>query len=386
MQSTSGIATSQVDKVHPTYMRMIKRSCSVDGMTEREPTMFFKELSTATGKAGTGAILMWRLHMSLQNWNVRVLNGCIVAISKGVWTWDRQNFPNNLTLFGFPCVTANDHAKGVGESSQNIQLRANCGSNLTEKDVKLLTHQGMSHTPAETIKQLRNFLNCLDSLIHPDSMMSINMKSFIKSIEDNKELYEANQAMDSLFCLKLLCKRDLTCNRLFQACPINQDFIDVDWNVCDFYHIHSSVMDGNFIQLLPANLGVLDSTASSNKRGKQSETKEDSDQQGKKKKKKKKSKSGTILEGEEKGSKVVKTDQPDSIKLKTGKDCHNQIVIKGLLLPALKWKNSVKTICANWHVIGHCHTKCLCAESHKKLPTAQVTATEMWLKKCRDKQ
>ena len=117
-------------------------------------------------------------------------NGCILAIAKGVWCWDRQNFPNNLTIFSFPSVTANDCAKGIGNSSQITRLCANCGSGLSGKDVKLLTHQGMSctHNVGETIKRLRNFSNCLDALlIHPSSVMFINLKGFIKNIEDNEE-------------------------------------------------------------------------------------------------------------------------------------------------------------------------------------------------------
>ena len=380
LQTNAGTTTTSVEKVHPINMRMIKRLCSVDGMTEREPTKFFTELSTATGKGGTGAIIRWGLHMSLQGWNVRVSNGCVVALSKGIWCWDRQNFPNNCTIFSFPRVTANDYAKGVGESSQNIHLRANCGSNLSEKDVKLLTHQGMSYTPdvAETIKQLRNFSRCLDAMIHPDSMMATNLKGFIKMIEDNEESYEANQAMDSLFCLKLLYKTDLTRNRLFQACLVNEDFVDVDWNMCDFYRIHASVMDGNFFQNLPANLGVPDSTANPNKRGKQSEPDDSSDQPSKRKKVK------GIREGQEKGNQVINTDQPDSLKLQTGEDYHNMITVKGQLQSAPKWTNSTKTICANWHIIGRCHSRCLRAESHKKLSNTLIKETETWLKKCRD--
>jgi hypothetical protein len=111
--------------------------------------------------------------MSLNNWNIRVSNGCITAIAKGVWCWDRANFPNNLSIFGFPRVTANDCAKGLGESSQNIHLRANIGNSLSEKDVKLLSHQSMSCTPdvGEMIKQMKNFSKCLDSIIHPDSII-----------------------------------------------------------------------------------------------------------------------------------------------------------------------------------------------------------------------
>ena len=86
-------------------------------------------------------------------------NGCIVAIAKGVWCWDRQNYPNNLWIFGFPHITANDYVKGIGDSSQNIHLWANCRSNLSKRDVKLLTHQGMGYTVDvnKTIKPLRNF-------------------------------------------------------------------------------------------------------------------------------------------------------------------------------------------------------------------------------------
>lgn len=117
-------------------------------------------------------------------------------------------------------------------------------------------------------------------------MMSIILKGFIKMIQDNEE-NKANQAMDSLFCLKLLYKMHLTQNRLLQACLINEDFINVDWNMCDFYRIHSSVMDENFIQSLPANLRIPDTSKDSlSKRGKQSDNDDNLDQPSKKKRQK----------------------------------------------------------------------------------------------------
>ena len=88
--------------------------------------------------------------------------------------------------------------------------------NLSKKDVKLLTQGTMSHAPdvGETIKQLKNFAKCLAALIRADSVRSINPSGFIASVEDNEESCEANQAMDSLLCLKLLCKVDLVSNRI----------------------------------------------------------------------------------------------------------------------------------------------------------------------------
>jgi hypothetical protein len=76
-------AAAAVKKVHPILMRMIKRLCTTDGLNLRDPPKFFTDLSTATGKGGTGAILQWNLHMSLNNWNIRVSNGCITAIAEG---------------------------------------------------------------------------------------------------------------------------------------------------------------------------------------------------------------------------------------------------------------------------------------------------------------
>jgi len=386
LQKTNASPTNQTEKVHAYNMRMIRRLCSTDGMTEREPTKFFIELSTSPGKGGTGAIIRWGLHMTLNTMNVQVSNGCIVAIARGVWCWTRQNYPNNLSIFGFPRVTANDYVKGVGDSSQNIHLRANCGSNLSEKDVKLLTHQGLSYTPdvGETIKQLRNFSKCLDSLIHPDSMMTVNLKGLIKMIEDNEESYEANQAMDSLFCLKLLYKVDLTRNRLFQACLINEDFIDVDWNMCDFYRIHTSVMDGNFIQLLPANLGIPDSSKdSSSKRGK-SDHDDNSSVNHQPSKKKSKGVTPRIREGEAKGNQVINNDHNESLKLKQGENYGDLVMKKHQLQYTPKWPNSANTLCANYHIIGRCHNRCMRSESHAKMTPAVLQATETWLKKCRD--
>ena len=182
----------------------------------------------------------------------------------------------------------------------------------------------MKYTPdvGETIKQLRNFSKCLDALIHPNSMMSINLKGFMKNIKDNEESYKANQAMDIIFCLKLLYKIELTRNRLFQACLIDEDFIHVDWNMCDFYRI----MDGNFIQLLPANPGIPDaSTHSSNKRGKQSDNNDNSDQPSRKKATRAKSR---LLEGEEKGNQVINSKQTESLKMKPGGEYHSLIIQK----------------------------------------------------------
>jgi hypothetical protein len=75
---------------------------------------------------------------------------------------------------------------------------------LSEKDVKLLTpppRHELQPAVGKTIKQLKNFSKCLDSLIQADSMLAINFQGFIKNVEDNEESYESNQAINSLFCL-----------------------------------------------------------------------------------------------------------------------------------------------------------------------------------------
>jgi hypothetical protein len=141
----------------------------------------------------------------------RVTNGCISVIAKGLWCWDRVGYPNKPTIFSYPRVTANNYAKGLSDDSANLLPHTIRGHDLSEKDVKLLTHQGMSYTPdvGETIKQLKNFSKCLSAMIHDDSMILVNLQGFIKMVGDHEETYESNQSMGSLFCLKPLYKVDL---------------------------------------------------------------------------------------------------------------------------------------------------------------------------------
>jgi hypothetical protein len=384
----TGTSSSQApDKVHPKHLQMIERLCTVDGVNTRPPTKFFSELSTASGKAGTGAILQWNLHMSLNSWNIRVSPGCITALARGAWAWDRANFPNNLTIFAFPRITANDYNKSQNEASQNIHLRANVGNTLSEKDVKLLSHQGMSYTPdvGETIKQMKNFAKCLDALIHPDSMLTINYRAFISYVEDNEEVYEANQAMDALFCLKLLYKVDLIRNRMVQQCLVQPDFIDVDWNRCDFYQIHATVMDGNFQQLLPSNLGIPDASASSSnstsKRNKSAS--DDGGNATSTKKPKADSPRMQTKDAKEKGNLLINPDWLPSLKLTPTEDYGKLFVIPKKLQHMPKLANSQHTLCANWHINGKCYSKCERKETHQKLTPDVARATEAWLKKCR---
>jgi hypothetical protein len=381
-------AAAAVEKVHPILMRMIKRLCTTDGLNLRDPPKFFTDLSTATGKGGTGAILQWNLHMSLNNWNIRVSNGCITAIAKGVWCWDRANFPNNLSIFGFPRVTANDYAKGLGESSQNIHLRANIGNSLSEKDVKLLSHQGMSYTPdvGETIKQMKNFSKCLDSIIHPDSMLAVNFKGFIRNVEENEESYESCQAMDALFCLKLLYKVDMIRNRICQQCLVNEDFLNVDWNRADFYQIHAAVLDGNFSQLLPSNLSIPDSTATSNspgKRNKAGQPPTSDDSPGSSSKKAKSDPKVQTKDAKEKGNLVVNTDWADSLKLTASENYHALLLKTNQLRLMPKSPGTDIPICGNYHISGRCYSACRHKGSHQKLTPELLKETEKWLKKCR---
>jgi hypothetical protein len=213
-------------------------------------------------------------------------------------------------------------------------------------------------------------------------MMATNLKGFIKNVEDNGESYEAaNQAMDSLFCLKLLHKINLIQNCLFHACLINDGFMEVDWNMCDFCRIHSLVMDENFQQLLPANLGISNSSATANKQGKSTKN-EDKEEPPTSKKKKAKS---PIREGDEKGNQLINPDPRKSLKLKPGEDHHAALVLqKQQLKNAPKWTNSQLTICGNWHISGCCHSRCKCLESHKKLTLAMVKEGKVWLWKCCD--
>ena len=108
-------------------------------------------------------------------------------------------------------------------------------------------------------------------------------------------------------------------------------------------------MDGKFLQLLPANLGIPCSNANSsnNKRGKQSDNQDNLDQPSKKKAKAKLQ----IREGEEKGNQVINSNQPHSLKMKPSKEHHSPVILKQQLQRALKWPNSTRTICANWSII-----------------------------------
>jgi hypothetical protein len=383
-----------VEKLHECHSRMIRRLCSVDARNEREPTKFFKELSSAPGKGGTGAVIRWNLHMQVKNWNIRVTNGCITAIAKGLWTWDRATYPNNLTIFGFPRVTANDYAKGLGDAGLNLHMRANHGRDLSEKDVRLLTHQGMSYTPdvIETRNQLNNFSKCLDALIHPDSMVATNLRGFIQNIEDNEEFYEGIQAGDPLFCLRLLYKVDMVRNRIFHQCLIQENFDSVDWNICDFYKIHASVLDGSFVQLLPCNLDIpnANGTAASKRAGRSNhQTDSDGDEPPQKRTKRQSQRSEqssapSIRGREGKGNQVHNAEQSPALKLKED-ERYGELIMKPQQLKHLpKQPHSSNTICANYHVLGHCTTNCPRKDSHGKLSTDLQHATEAWLRKCRD--
>jgi hypothetical protein len=381
--STPGCPATE--KVHELHWRMIRRLCTIDARTDRPPTKFFTELSSAPGKGGTGAVVRWTLHMTFKHWNIRVTNGCISAIAKGLWCWDRAGYPNNLTIFSFPRVTANDYAKGLSDDNANLHLRANHGRDLSERDVKLLTHQGMSYTPdvGETIKQLKNFSKCLSAMIHEDSMISVNLHGFIKMVENHEETYESNQSMDSLFCLKLIYKVDLVRDQLFKECLIQDNFDDVDWNICDFYRIHSSVMDGTFQQLLPMNLGIPDSTATP-KRHKATPATESDHEEPHPKRTRRSQQSSTVRPKDTKGNQVHNSDQSSVLKLKHD-ESYAELVMKQQQLKHLpKMQNSTNSICANFHVLGHCHTSCQRKESHQKLSPEVQRAAEGWIKKCRD--
>jgi hypothetical protein len=383
-KAASAPGSPATEKVHELHWRMIRRLCTIDARTDRPPTKFFTELSSAPGKGGTGAVLRWTLHMTFKHWNIRVTNGCISAIAKGLWCWDRAGYPNNMTIFSFPRVTANDYAKGLSDDTANLHLRANHGRDLSERDVKLLTHQGMSYTPdvGETIKQLKNFSKCLSAMIHDDSMLSVNLQGFIKMVEDHEETYESNQSMDSLFCLKLIYKVDLVRDRLFKECLIQDNFNDVDWNICDFYRIHSSVMDGTFQQLLPMNLGIPDSTAAP-KRQKTTYPADTDQEEPNQKRAKRSQQSSTVRPKDSKGNQVHNSEQSPILKLKSD-ESYAELIMKQQQLKHLpKMTNSTNSICANFHVLGHCHTNCQRKESHKQLSSDVQRAAEDWMKKCR---
>jgi hypothetical protein len=314
--SISGSPTAE--KVHELHWHMIRCLCTIDTRTDRTPIKFFTELFSTPGKGGMGVVLRWTLHMTFKHWNICVTNGCISAIAKGIWCWDQAGYLNNLTIFSFPRVTTNGYAKGLSDDSANLHLCTNLGRDLSEKDVKLLTaHQGMSYTPdvGETIKQLKNFSKCHSAMIHDDSMILVNLQGFIKMVEDHEETYESNQSMDLLFCLRLIYKIDLVRDWLFKECLIQDNFDDVDWNICDFYHIHLSIIDGTFQQLLPMNLGIPDSTGAPKHHKATPATDWDHDEPQQKRTRRSQH-SSTVRPKQTKGNQVHNLEQSPALKLK----------------------------------------------------------------------
>ena len=380
------LSSGPVSKLHPTHLRMIRRLCSTNARDLRDPTDFFNELSSAPGKAGSGALITWQLFLDLKRWNIRVPNGCVTAIAKGIWVWTRATYPNNFSVFSFPRITASDYSKGLGDDNSNLHIRANHGRDLSEKDVKLLTNQGVSYTAdvGETIKQLKNFSRCLNEIVHPDSMIAVNFMGLIKNIEDNEETYESLQAGNPLFCLQLLFKIDMYRNRLFHQCLIQETFDEVDWKTCDFYEIHSSVMNGNFVQRLPENHSIREANAKQKNQAHGSgmdDTKGSADGSGRKRQKQQKN---PIRERENKGDFVPNTAQPSNHKLQ-GSENYGDLILKSKMVQHMpKLPDARYSICANYHIIGNCHSECQCKDSHKNLPAATSQALEEFLKKCRD--
>jgi len=205
-------------------------------------------------------------------------------------------------------------------------------------------------------------------------------------VEQNEETYESNQASDKsgLFCLKLLYKLDLCRNRLFSECLTQEHFDGVDWRIGNFYSIHSSVMNGTFHQNLPANLDVPETggkrrTSPTNYSADYS----DGDDGPPAQKKARQSKQRT-RPNDRKGDQVHNTTQTATLKLKETENYASLIMRPQQLKHLPRQPNSTGSICANYHIIGHCHTLCDRKESHKKLTTDLQRATEAWLKKCRD--
>jgi hypothetical protein len=378
-KSTEGSSTS-VSKLHPRFREMIRRLSANDAANPRDPTDFFDELATAGGKASTGAIIVWNLHMKLQHWNIRASNGCIAAIAKGCWVWDNASYPNNFSILALPRTKATDYNTGLGDDSANLHLRANHGERLSDKDVKLLNQQGFSYSAdvGETIKQLRNFHKIFSALCHDDSMLATNILGFITNIEQNEETYEAMQAGDPLFCLRLLFKVDLFRNRLFQECLVKKDFAQVDWRTCNFYDIHTSIMNGNFTQKLPENHEIRE--ANSKRKASSSFASDAGDNSHQPSKKNKSS----IKEKGPKGTFEPNTDQPHQHKL-TSSDNYAVLLVKSKTIRTLpKFPGTNLTCCANYHIIGHCHSKCERQATHKKLDAECSQAVVNILKKSRD--
>jgi hypothetical protein len=165
----------------------------------------------------------------------------------------------------------------------------------------------------------------------------------------------------------------------FQQCLIQENFNGVDWNICDFYKIHSSVMDGTFQQQLPNNLSIPDSTASSSTKRNRAT---DSDSEEPTPKKAKRQPQVRVKEG--KGMQVHNADQSSVLKLKSN-ESYSKLGMKPQQFKYfLKQPNSTSSICANFHILGHCHANCQQKDSHNKLPTELQRAAEAWIKKCRN--
>jgi hypothetical protein len=377
-RSTEGSSTS-ASKLYPRFREMIRRLSANDTTNPRDPTDFFNELATVGGKASTDAIIVWNLHMKLQHWNIRASNGCIGAIAKGCWVWDNASYPNNFSILALPRTKATDYNTRLGEDSANLHLRANHGEQLSDKDVKLLNQQGFSYSAdvGETIKQIRNFHKIFSALCHNDSMLATITLGFITNIEQNEETYEAMQAGDPLFCLRLLFKVDLFRNHLFQECLVKKDFGQVDWRTCNFYDIHSSIMNGNFTQKLPENHEIREANSKRKASSFSSDVGDNSNKPSKKNK-------SSIKEKGPKGTFEPNTDQPAQHKL-TSLDNYAVLLVKSKTVRTLpKFPGTNLTCCANYHIIGHCHSKCDRQATHKKLDAECSQAVVNILKKSRD--
>jgi hypothetical protein len=84
----SAIGPLSIEKLHDLHMRMICCLCSVDTRNEWDLMQFFTKLSSAPGRGGTGAVIRWNLQMTFNNWNIHIMDGCIIAITRGLWRWE----------------------------------------------------------------------------------------------------------------------------------------------------------------------------------------------------------------------------------------------------------------------------------------------------------
>jgi hypothetical protein len=210
-------------------------------------------------------------------------------------------------------------------------------------------------------------------------MLAVNFNCFIRNVEENEELYESCQAMDALFCLKLLCKVDMIRNRICQQCLVNEDFLNVDWDRADFYQIHAAVLDGNFSQLLPSNLSIPDSTATSNSPGKAGQPPTSDDSPGSSSKKAKSDPKVQTKDAKEKVNLVA-----GSLKLTASENYHALLLKTNQLRFMPKSPGTDIPICGNYHISGRCCSACRLKGCHQKLTPELLKETEKWLKKCRN--